>query len=183
MPATYSVRRRAARSVQGFTLVELMVTLGVAGVLLALAVPSFNQLIVTNRLTTQANEVVAAMNFARSEAIKRNTRISFCRAGSTTATSCAATAGSWRNWIITPGDGTVVRRGVVNTFGGGISVQSTLTGDRVTFGADGLARTGAAIITNQRISICSPSNRTGRRVLLGVGSRMSTEPFTGSCGA
>lgn len=183
MLASSSVRRRAARSVLGFTLVELMVTIGVAGVLLAVAVPSFNQLIVTNRLTTQANEVVAAMNFARSEAIKRNTRISFCRASSATATNCAATAGSWRNWIITPGDGTVVRRGVVNTFGGGISVRSTLTGDRVMFGSDGLARTGTAIITNQRISICSPSNSTGRRVLLGAGSRMSTEPFTGSCGA
>lgn len=160
-----------------------MVSIGVAGILLAVAVPSFNQLMVTNRLTAQANEMVAAMNFARSEAIKRNTRISFCRASSASATNCAGAAGSWRNWIITPGDGTVVRRGVVNTFAGGISVQSTLTGDRVIFGADGLARTGAAIVTNQRISICAPRDRTGRRVVLGAGSRLSTESFTGNCGA
>ncbi|WP_269141066.1 GspH/FimT family pseudopilin [Steroidobacter gossypii] len=183
MPGTRSFQRRAARSILGFTLVELMVTIAIAGILLAVAVPSFNQLMVTNRLTAQANEMVAAMNFARSEAIKRNTRISFCRASSSTATNCAATAASWRNWIVTQGDGTVVRRGVVNTFEGGISVQSTLTGDRVTFGADGLARTGTAIITNQRISICAPRDRAGRRVVLGAGSRLSTESYTGSCGA
>lgn len=183
MFATSQFSRRADRFVSGFTLVELMVTIAVASVLMAVAVPSFNQLIVTNRLIAQANEVVAAMNFARSEAIKRNTRISFCRASSASATACAGNAGSWRNWIITPGDGSVVRRGVVNTFEGGISMQSTLTGDRVIFGADGLARTGTAIITNQRISICSPRARTGRRILLGAGSRMSTEPFTGNCGA
>jgi type IV fimbrial biogenesis protein FimT len=71
---------------------------------------------------------------------------------------------------------------VVNTFSGGISVQSTLTGDQVVFGAEGLARTGDAIVANQRISICSPRDRNGRRVVLGSGSRLSTTPFTGTCG-
>lgn len=168
---------------RGFTLIELMITIAVASILLAVAVPSFNQLIVTNRLTTQANEVVAALNFARSEAIKRNTRVSFCRVEPASPNVCAARAGTWRNWIIRPaGGGDVVRRGVVNTFSGGISVQSTLTGDQVMFGPEGLARTGSAIVSNQRISVCSPSARTGRRVVLGSGSRLSTTPFTGSCG-
>lgn len=181
MLAMPSVNRFAPR-MSGFTLVELMITIGVASILLAIAVPSFNQLIVTNRLTTQANEVVAALNFARSEAIKRNTSISFCRAGSATETTCAAAAGTWQNWIVTPGGGNVVRRGVVNDFSGGISVQSTLSGDQVVFGPDGLARTGGVIVNNQRISICSPRAQNGRHVVLGSGSRLSTEPFTGNCG-
>src|SRR5688572_16029390 len=102
MLAISSNRRRAARRVSGFTLIELMVTIAVASVLLGIAVPSFNQLIVTNRLTAQANEVVSAINFARSEAIKRNTSISFCRTSSATATTCAASAGNWQDWIVTP---------------------------------------------------------------------------------
>ena len=182
MLATSDAKRRLAPPLDGFTLVELLVTIGIASVLLAIAVPSFNQLIVTNRLTAQANELVAAMNLARSEAIKRNTSVAFCRVPSASATSCSASPGSWRSWIITAGGANVVRRGTVNTFEGGIVVQSTLTGDRVTFGPEGLARTGTALITNQRISICSPRARTGRRVMLGAGSRVSTEPFTGDCG-
>lgn len=182
MLASSSARRHAARRISGFTLMELMVTIAVASVLLAIAVPSFNQLIVTNRLTAQANEFVAAINFARSEAIKRNTSTLFCRAASATATACAATAGNWQNWIVTPGGGNVVRRGVVNTFSGGISVESTLSGDQVMFGPEGLARTGGVIVNNQRVSICSPRAQSGRRVVLGSGSRLSTTPFTGNCG-
>ena len=167
----------------GFTVLELMVTVGVASILLAIAVPSFNQLIATNRLTAQANEVVAALNFARSEAIKRNTSVSFCRVEPASPNACATRAGTWSNWIIIPtAGGNVVRRGVVNTFGGGISVQSTLNIDQVVFGAEGLARSGGAIVTNQRVSICSPREQQGRRVELGRGSRLSTTSFAGSCG-
>jgi type IV fimbrial biogenesis protein FimT len=180
--AISSVKRRGARRVSGFTLIELLVTISVASVLLAIAVPSFNQLILINRLTAQANEVVSALNFARSEAIKRNTRVSLCRVNPSQPDICAAAAGSWQNWIVTPGGGNVVRRGVVNTFSGGISVQSTLTNDQVMFGPEGLARTGGVIVANQRISICSPRAQSGRRVVLGSGSRLSTTPFTGTCG-
>jgi type IV fimbrial biogenesis protein FimT len=175
--------RRAVQCTGGFTLIELMVTIAVASVLLTIAVPAFNGLIVTNRLTTQANEVVAALNFARSEAIKRNTSISFCRAEPANPDVCANRPGAWQGWIVTTAaGGDVVRRGAVNTFSGGIAVQSTLTGDHVVFGPEGLARTGGVIVNDQRISICSPKDQTGRRVILGSGSRLSTLAFTGDCG-
>lgn len=182
MLGTSSAKPCTARYVSGFTLLELMVTVAVASVLLTVAVPSFNQMILNSRLTAQANDVVAALNFARSEAIKRNTSVSFCRVDPARPTVCAAQAGNWQNWIITPGGGNVVRSGVVNTFSGGISVQSTLTGDQVVFGSEGLARTGGAIVANQRVSVCSQRARSGRRVVLGSGSRLSTSSFTGSCG-
>lgn len=62
----------------GFTLVELAVTLMIAAVLFALAVPSFRTMVITNRLTTAANEVVDAINIARVEAIKRNGNVQLC---------------------------------------------------------------------------------------------------------
>lgn len=55
----------------GFTLVELLITLVVAGLLLALAVPSFNRLMISSRLTTQANNAVSLLAQARTEAVKR----------------------------------------------------------------------------------------------------------------
>jgi type IV fimbrial biogenesis protein FimT len=62
----------------GFSLVELMVTVTVATVLLVIAIPSFRNLMLSNRLSTTANEMVRALNLAKLEAIKRNTNVQFC---------------------------------------------------------------------------------------------------------
>ncbi|MFO1418814.1 MAG: GspH/FimT family pseudopilin [Methylotetracoccus sp.] len=82
----------------GFTLIEMMVTVAVAAILMSVGVPSFQQLIQSNRVTTQTNEFVAALNLARSEAIKRGTRITICK--SSTSTSCAGSGGWQQGWII-----------------------------------------------------------------------------------
>lgn len=76
----------------GFTLVELMITIAVAAILLMLAVPSFQHLILSNRLTTAANGLVDAINTARLDAIKLNATTQFC--GSTAATNNADTLGA-----------------------------------------------------------------------------------------
>ncbi|MGZ4960104.1 MAG: GspH/FimT family pseudopilin [Methylomonas sp.] len=68
---------------QGYTLIELMVTIAVAAILMSMAVPSFNATIRSNRLTTSANDWVSTLNFARSEAIKRSAPVSVRRKGTT----------------------------------------------------------------------------------------------------
>ena len=174
---------RSARLASGFTIIELMVTVAVAGILLAVAVPSFNQMAVNSRLTTQVNDVVGALNLARSEAIKRNARVSFCRVGSETAVNCETASGNWLHWVVATGTGNVIRRGVVNTAAGTIFMRSTLTADQVTFGPEGLARTGTGLVADHRITVCASGNRGGRRVTLGAGSRLSTTTIGGTCGA
>lgn len=154
-----------------------MITVGVASILMALAVPSFNQMIVSSRLTAQSNDVLAAITLARSEAIKRNGSVTLCRADTSTATDCSSSAGVWQNWIIRAGTGTVVRQGTVNNFGGTLVMRSTLTNDQLVFGADGLARTNGAVVTNRAITVCSVRriDNNLRRILLAAGSRMSTQ--------
>ncbi len=74
-------RRRGSRAavlLSGFTLVELVITIAIAAILLTIAVPSFRGLILTNKLSTSANEVILAVSTARMEAIKRDTSISVC---------------------------------------------------------------------------------------------------------
>jgi type IV fimbrial biogenesis protein FimT len=82
----------------GFTLPELMVTVAVAAILLGLAVPSFRETVISNRLTAATNEFMAAVNFARSEAIKRNETVILCKTG--TGTSCNVGGNKWEiGWM------------------------------------------------------------------------------------
>jgi len=172
---------RAGPRAGGFTLIELMITLAVAAVLLAVGVPSFNQMIIANRLATQANEIVGAVTLARSEAIKRNASITLCRAdGDDEDAECVDGAGDWENWIVVNAAGTILQRGVVNTYGGTFVVTSTLGTDQVVFGPDGLARTDDAIIAtdavNNQILVCSTrlDENNQRLITLGAGSRVTT---------
>ena len=56
----------------GFTIIELMTVMVIAGVLLALALPSFNETLARRRLEGQANELVTDLSYAKSEAVARN---------------------------------------------------------------------------------------------------------------
>jgi type IV fimbrial biogenesis protein FimT len=86
-------RRRAQR---GFTLLELVTTVTVAGVLMAVAVPSFFNTSRNSHAAADANELVSAFSIARSEAIRQSARITVCR--SSNGTSCS---GTWsQGWIV-----------------------------------------------------------------------------------
>lgn len=81
----------------GFTLVELMITVSVIGIVALVAIPSMQALINANRLTGVSGEMSAALQMARSEATRRNTRVTVCE--SSDGTTC--TGGKvWTRWIV-----------------------------------------------------------------------------------
>ncbi len=82
---------------QGFTLVELMVTLVIGTILVMLAAPSFKKSISTNLVTTQANSLMSSINLARSEAVKRQSNVTIC--ASTNQTTCGGSDWS-TGWIV-----------------------------------------------------------------------------------
>src|SRR5690606_24370806 len=66
---TQAPTRHARR---GFTLIELLVTLAVASMLVVVAVPNFQAFVNSSRLAGAANEMIASLQLARAEAIRRN---------------------------------------------------------------------------------------------------------------
>ena len=59
----------------GFTMIELLITITVVGILTALALPAFNKLIRNNCMTTTANSLVTSLQLAKSEAVKRRSTV------------------------------------------------------------------------------------------------------------
>lgn len=92
----------------GFTLIELLLAIAILAILLALAAPSFERLLATNRMAGSANELLGAMQLGRTEALKRRGPVSLCP--STDGESCG---GDWVDgWIVTV-DGSAVGNGSV----------------------------------------------------------------------
>ena len=137
------------RKENGFTLVELMIGLAIAAIILTVGIPSFNDLVRNNQMTTQANELIGALNLARSEAIKRGSSVSI------TSTSGDS---NWKDgWSVADGGETIrvyaAQKG-----------QHTLVSD----GGDSTYSYDPQgfINNNDTISLCLNSGATGRRITI-----------------
>jgi len=157
----------------GFTLIELIITLTVASILMALAVPGFQSFISSNRLTAQINDVIADISLSRNEAIKRNTTTGVCV--STSGTTCA-TGGNWANgWLVyyvcpstdttCTANANVVIRAHETLVGNNTLVLSPAI-DAVVYGKTGLISSGTVTITlcdsnahKSRVIAISPAGR------------------------
>lgn len=83
---------------RGFTLLELMTAITVLAILAAIGVPAFGNLMRNGAIASEANNLVSAMNVARSEAMKRGVRVSLCPAAAN-ATECTKTS-NWSGGIL-----------------------------------------------------------------------------------
>lgn len=81
--------RRPVNLASGFTLLELLVTVALTSILLTAAVTGFRSLVSSTRVVGLENEFVAAMHFARSEAVRRR------RAVGVSAVNPAIPANEW----------------------------------------------------------------------------------------
>jgi len=127
-------RSRPPRNQRGLTLIELMITIVIASVLLAIAAPAFQQVVESNRLRTETNKLLTGLNLARSEAVKRNTDVTLCPGTSDTACDGDLKDG----WVISmePND----PNELVREFDG-------LGNDYAITGTDGTTVTGAVVFS------------------------------------
>ncbi len=162
----------------GFTIVEVLITVTIAGILAAIAAPSFAWLIRDSRFTTEANNMVAAFNMARSEAAKRG---AVARIDSITVDSDLWGNG-WTLWVDSDGDaaragsGTATAADDLETMRVGDPLKSPLTlsaNDVVSIRyqgtgiADGRDDAGAPVLAPYTFDLCNgEAGVTGRRITI-----------------
>jgi type IV fimbrial biogenesis protein FimT len=170
--------RAPGRMNYGFTLIELVVTITVVGILAAIAVPSMNHFLESNRLVALTNDLITDINLARSEAIKNGAQTGLCAAsGSNCGTSTDWGSSGWRvfqdtdntsSW--TSGD-TLIR-----------SHESAPLNNSITAPANFLvfSRVGGmvAAVTSQDITICNSRIKEKRTLSINSVGRVSITPGT-----
>ena len=116
----------------GLTLIELMVAMAVMVILAAFGIPSFQDHLKDNRRITQINEMVSAMNLARSEATKGSGRVAFCASSDGATCSGGNFDNGWIVFINTDGDappavdsGETILRSNAGTEGSGTSLRAS----------------------------------------------------------
>lgn len=137
--ASFSLSPPLPRLLAAFTLVELMIALGVFAILLTVALPSFRTMLMNNRLNGNTDSLVNALNFARSNALTLAVNVEVCPIGASNSITCGA---SWANgWIVvtrpTSGVGTLLQSQAFSPLDPNLSSSAS----SVTFNLHGLANT------------------------------------------
>lgn len=88
----------------GFSLIEILVALTLFAIVLLIGVPSLQHALLQNRVDSSIHQMITAISFARSEAIRRQQRVSFC--ASEDGQRCR---GTWRSGQILMADQKVLR--------------------------------------------------------------------------
>ena len=101
--------KKSSKIRNGFTIIELMVTVALLAVMLAVGIPGFANLFQVNNIAEISNRFVSSMMLARSEAISENTTVIMCQVNGA-GTACdndGQWEDGWTVWIDLDGDNVI----------------------------------------------------------------------------
>lgn len=166
----------------GFTLIELMITLVILGILITVGVPSLSEFVAAQRVRTTASDLISDMALARAEAIKESRQAIFERVTGGTNTWKEG----WRVCVDLNGNGACDNnevRKVTTSVPGRTEVCSTVSefDNRIFFRPDGrVVRTAApgandGIRVSDNVGDSATANDRSRLVFMGVSGRARME--------
>src|SRR5687768_13479579 len=88
----------AVNNARGFSLIELMFAITLFGILLGFAIPAFRDTVRNNQIVAQNNEFVTALNYARSESLRRVGPVTLC--ASADGATCSGATNWSTGWIV-----------------------------------------------------------------------------------
>ena len=170
--AARPARRHASR---GVTLVEMLVVMGIVGILMAIGIPSYKYVTNANRISAEINGLLGDLQFARSEAIKEGRSVTVC-VSSDQATCLGATTTTWHSgWIVYSdmnANGTVDAGEVLRsqkTFTGTDTFNANNSIGAITFNREGFASvTNGTLITMHASPAAQGSTRCLSVTLVGL---------------
>ena len=174
----------------GATLLELMVVLAVSAILLGVGVPSFVALTNGSRLTSATNELVSSLHLARSEAIKRNSRVVMCT--SATGASCVASGGWQQGWLVfhDPNNNAVLDSGETvivarQAFPAGLKLNGNeWISKYISYTPSGATRTISGVLQVGTLTLCNEIDASGNArlvIISSTGRPRTVEAVLASC--
>ena len=176
----------------GFTLIELMVTLSVAAILIAIAIPNIRNFLSNNRLSSGVNDLLHSIQVARTEAIKRQllapgAGVVVCgttdpAAATATLTCTYNTFRGWfvfqdtnGNWQRDAGEPVLETHTLIDA---SVTVKTDANSDIVSFGPSGFANPAGARVPTATLVMCDVrgvqavgNNSTGRALFISITGR------------
>ena len=156
-------------SSRGFTLIELMIAIGLSALLLSMAIPALDQFTTSAKQTGAVNDFVSSMHIARSSAITTNFRTTVC--ASANGTNCEAV--SWdQGWIVfgdRDSDQTVDNDETIVAVSGaidGLTIQSAEFGAFLMYRPNGRVMTTSAMGNSGQFTVCDRRGSAHAKVLI-----------------
>lgn len=186
----------------GFSLIELMIALAVLSIIISVGLPRMSVFFKGSRMVTNANDLVAGIHIARSEAIKRNSRVSICKStnAGTSSPTCATGAEGWNEgWFVfvegknegnafgqytSASDGAILRINA-GAEGNNVTINADSSGiaNYVTFTSRGVPRLNNGASQSGVFKICDERGISNARgVILNASGRVRTTKVAAKIG-
>ncbi|MEO0422143.1 MAG: GspH/FimT family pseudopilin [Pseudomonadota bacterium] len=148
---------------RGFTLVELLYSVGIAALVLGVGVPSFIDQVRSSRMNAATNTWLAALYVARSEAVKQRTRVTVCRSTIAEAPACSSEGTGYAVFVNADDDASfdsgagdvllrndVWQRGGITTIADGLPIYVSYVSSGFTRAIGGGAMSGDVVFCDER---------------------------------
>ena len=171
-------------SSSGFTLVELLVALAITGLLLGLGAPGVGAWLAEQQLQERADALLHALDRARSEAVKRGSRVHVCPDASG---ACPGNAAAWEGgWTIAapPADGGSDAAATIaheRASAPGVTIRGNRpVADYVSYTSLGYARRVDGALQMGSFTVCRAGHKA-RKIVLANSGRARLERTTQTC--